>query len=253
MLGLSGTLACFPTPGGDDTDTDGSSEDTAAPSDSTGPGMTTMPADDADGATSTTGSVPQAPACADYLACLEDAGDRGLAEAEAMYGQAGSCWVDAATAAPCAEQCDAGFETCSLADGDGTGDPPLLCSLSMLAPGVESPVVMGDRADVLPTEIGVIVEDFCGCHLVESNDQLVRLTPAYNGLIRFRTLEEFHQPFGGQPTYREIEVRSITQQNMPPVYHCDTLDFGSWPAGAYETFAAWLAADAPDGASWPIR
>ena len=112
-------------------------------------------------------------------------------------------------------------------------------------------MVVGTEEGELPPQIGTIIEDYCGCHLVEDNAQLVELTPAYNGLIRFRTLEEFHEPFRGQPTFREIERRSITQQNMPPVYHCDTLDFGSLPTEAYEQLRDWLDAGAPDGASWP--
>lgn len=191
------------------------------------------------------------PACADYLACLVDAEDPELADADARYGDDGTCWVDATTAAACAAECIEGFDTCALAEGGGSGESPPTCSLQLIAPRVASPVVMGDRADLLPTEIGILVENYCGCHLVEDNAQLVEFTPPYTGSMRFSTLAEFHAPFQGQPTYIEIERRSISNLNMPPVYHCDTLEFGSWPAGDFETFSAWLAADAPDGASWP--
>lgn len=246
------TTACFP-PAIDSDDTETDSEGETGSGSGTTAVVTTVGAGDSDGGDTSTGGVAPSPACADYLACLTDTQSRELMAAQEQFGPGGPCWTDQASADACAEQCDAGLETCALAEGDGTGDAPLLCSIDAVAPGVRSPVVMGDRAGMLPTEIGQIVEDFCGCHLVENNDQLVELTPEYNGPIRLTTLEEFHAPFQGQPTYRVVELRSITQLNMPPVYHCDTLDFGSLPTDAYEAMADWVDAGAPDGASWPRR
>jgi len=167
-----------------------------------------------------------------------------------MYGPDSPCWNDATSASTCATDCETGLEACMVGGGDGTGEDPPPCSLPVVAPGAESPVEMGERAGAIPTEIGIIFEDYCGCHLVDDNADLVPLTPEYNGTIRFTTWDEVQAPFQGQPTYREIEVRSITQLSMPPVYHCDTLDFGSLSADAYEVLADWLAAGAPDGASW---
>lgn len=49
--------------------------------------------------------VDQAQICADYLACLQVA-DPGLVSTEQeLYGELGSCWEDAETAAECEQQC----------------------------------------------------------------------------------------------------------------------------------------------------
>jgi hypothetical protein len=49
--------------------------------------------------------VDQAQICADYLACLQVA-DPGLVSTEqALYGELGSCWADAETAAACEQEC----------------------------------------------------------------------------------------------------------------------------------------------------
>lgn len=243
LVGALVAVGCIPAPvtdGGGSSDDGGSSSSSDGASTSTG-----MPVD----ADSTTGVTP-APGCADYLACLEDTDSPELSDAQAMYGPDSPCWNDAASATTCATECETGLEACMVGGGEGTGEDPPPCSLPVLAPGVESPVQMGEGAGMIPTEIGVIIENFCGCHLVENNEDLVPLTPEYNGTIRFATWDEVQSQFQGQPTYREIELRSITQLNMPPVYHCDSLDFGSLTADAYAVLADWLAQGAPDGASW---
>ena len=236
---------CVPTPAVDGGE---SSEDGGSSGSTDGASTTTAAPNDEDSTTAT--GVPPAPVCADYLACLEDTESPELADAQAQYGPEAPCWNDAATAATCTGDCEAGLEACMVGGGEGTGEDPPPCSLLVLAPEIESPVQMGERVGAIPTEIGVILEGYCGCHLVESNDDLIPNTPEYNGAIRFATWDDVQSQFQGQPTYRSMETRSITQLNMPPVYHCDTLDFGSLPADVYETFGDWLAQGAPDGASW---
>jgi hypothetical protein len=56
------------------------------------------------------GGVDQAQACVDYLACLSDADAALYASLQGSYGPSGSCWVDDASAAGCADACASGLE-----------------------------------------------------------------------------------------------------------------------------------------------
>ncbi len=206
--------------------------------------VTTAPVD-------STGGVPQGPACIDYLDCLEQVDPPMRPDAEAEYGPMGSCWVDSATAAQCEATCEE--QTLLLCppsgSGGGTGSDPLLCSIEGLAPGSASPVEAGEGAEVLPAEVGDLLERNCGCHYLDAA-KLDPRVPAYNGALLMATWQDFHTSFMGQLTYLRVQQRSIVELSMPPVFFCDSLEFGSLDADDYALLSAWLEAGAPDAMQW---
>ncbi len=231
---------------------------TTAPSDGGG-------TDDATGSTTvatTTSAVDDtatpmpgepSPVCVAYLQCIAAQYPDLVAAADNAYGPDAACWRDPSNFDDCEATCQLGLDGMCTDVPLTTGEPPAMadCSLAGLAPGVESPVVSGTDAGMLPPPIGAVFEAHCGCHLVDDEAQLVEGTPPYLGTLDLRTYEDVQAPFRGQPTWREIERRSITQLNMPPTYHCGLVDFGALPTVDYETLADWIAAGAPDGADWP--
>jgi len=214
--------------------------------------------DEASGSSSTTATTQestgeplvQTPACADYLECLAQDEPALVPAAEAEYGPAGSCWVDAATAAECDATCVAETEARCLSGGsDSTGGEALACSIEGLAPAASSPVQAGEGAGMLPPAVGGLLERNCGCHYLDSRG-LGPEVPAYNGDIVMATWEDFHAPFMGMTTYQLVQQRSVVELGMPPPYFCDSLDVGSLSTEDHALLQAWLEAGAPDAVRW---
>lgn len=241
--GLVGSLlvcvACFPAPV---VDNDGTSS-TGADSTST---TTTS-----EGSTGT-GPLPQAPECVTYLACLaETADDDAIAAAEALYGEQATCWLAANTAAGCASECSMlADEQCSGSSGSETGEPLPRCAIEALVPGTPNPIVAGTDVGQLPLDIGDLLARNCGCHYVD-DAALAPEVPAYLGAMQLATWQDFHSPFNGVAVRDRVAERAIVQLSMPPVFYCDSLAFGSLSAEDHALLDQWLAAGAPDGASWP--
>lgn len=243
-LGVLAMLGCGGSPAAAGGDT------TGGMGNSTGPGAEATTA--AQGDSTGTAASPSV-ACVEFLACLQERAPDLLPMAQAVYGEGAACWTGAEEdAAICDESCAVAVQQqCSAGEGGGdTGGPPS-CSLDAVAPGVPSPIVSGAGEGEMPVEIGEILESHCGCHLVEDAADLVEGTPPYLGAVVFRTQDEVHATQGARTGAQWISLRTIEQQNMPPVYHCGVLDYGSLPAADYDDLAAWLRAGAPDGASWP--
>lgn len=138
---------------------------------------------------------------------------------------------------------------------------PRLCSLDALDPSVDPSTVLdyGDGEGQIPTAIGEALLRNCGCHY--SND----LPPGYVDYMSeaqpMHTLADFHDTFKGifpmgfseLPAYEAMEERVVHHNPLPmPPHGCDvegedvliTMD-------DLALFTEWLAAAAPDGASWP--
>lgn len=205
------------------------------------------------GSTSTpdsTAGPSQTPACADYLACLAETDPGQLPAAEAEYGPEGSCWSDAATAIACDAACLAQLEQrCPTGSGGGTGDDLLRCSIEALAPGIDSPVEVGDGAEQLPPSVGDVLERNCGCHYVDPR-QVDREVPAYFGAMPMATWQDFHTPFMGMLVHQRVRQRAVVELSMPPPFYCDSLDLGSLSTEDHALLQAWLDAGAPDAARW---
>ena len=234
---------CDPAASSGETDTDAGS--TTEPM-----GTTSGP-----GTTSSSGTTfEQTLACQTWLECL-DANTQ--AQLSGQYGPGGSCWTQSASIVEmCDADCVQGYNAeCvggshSGGEGDSTGDAPIdECALDELAPGAESWVEAGDTEAVIPTEIGILLDRVCSCHLAEP-EAFVEDAPLYYGNARFYTYDQMHAWFEGAPMYVEVGIRALEELNMPPVYYCGEAEHGSLHTDEFEILQAWIEAEAPDGATW---
>lgn len=148
--------------------------------------------------------------------------------------------------------------------GDTTGGTPgsYPCGLADLAPGVESPIVYGDGPDMIPTEIALIVNHNCGCHLTD--EPFVRMIadspdaapPHMNTLADWRGMSS---PSSMITTFEDVRNRIVEDAGpiiMPPptigeVIRCDVGDGEGMPPEERARLLQWIDAGGPDGASWP--
>ncbi|MEM6992120.1 MAG: hypothetical protein AAF721_16540 [Myxococcota bacterium] len=143
-----------------------------------------------------------------------------------------------------------GGMTDDAADDTTGGGPTQACGIGDLAPGVDSPVVMGDEADVIPTEIGMIIENNCGCHLAAAEELIMGApqapAPAPDGVgTDFTTLA------GIRANVENVATRiNDTASAMPPPYYCEIRDVQSLTQADFDALSMWLADGAPDGATW---
>lgn len=239
-------LACALALGCESASGDEATDDTTGSSSGT---TTTSPAD----VTGAPTPGEPSPVCVEYLQCIGSQYPDLVEAADNAYGPGAGCWRDPANYDECETTCQLGLDGMCTDAPPTTGEPLAMadCSLSGVAPGVASPIVAGTDPGMLPPAIGAVFEARCGCHLVDDESQLVDDTPPYPGALMLRTYDDVHAPFEGQPAWREIERRTLTQLNMPPTYHCGLVDFGALSTADYETLGDWIAAGAPDGASWP--
>jgi hypothetical protein len=208
----------------------------------------------ASGPTSTGQRWEQTLGCGLWLDCLDEQERDALMD---EFGPEGTCWQgNARLVEECDAMCTQGREDDCDDPVEDTGPVPDFpadvdeCSLQVLAPGAQSWVIAGDGAGVLPHEIGSILERNCSCHVTDPQE-LMPLTPLYEGAIRFTTHEEFHADWMGSPVHAEVEQRTFVMLSMPPLYFCGDGDYGSSVHSPdFEIFAAWLAAAAPDAATW---
>lgn len=235
-------LGCDPASSPADTDTDGSSSTSSI-------GTTSGPDPSTSGRT-----FEQTAACAAWLECLDPDMQDQLA---GQYGPGGDCWTQSASVVEmCDADCVAGYNAecqggshSGGSNGDTTGEPIDECALDELAPGAESWVEVGEEADLIPTEIGTLLDRVCSCHVADL-DAFIPKAPLYYGNARFYTYAQMHAWFEGAPMYVEVGIRALDEQNMPPVYYCGDGEYGSLHEDEYEILRAWIDAEAPDGADW---
>lgn len=239
LVGSLSGAACIPAP----------VVDNSGASTSSGDSSTTTTG----GESSTSGgALPQAPACITYLGCLAQVAEPdAVAAGEAMYGADAQCWTSSERAAECADECMAlADEQCGGSSGSETGEAPLVCAIESLVPGAPNPIVAGTAPGELPIDIGDLLARNCGCHYVD-DAALAPEVPAYLGAMPMATWQDFHAPFNGVLVRDRVAERAVVQLSMPPPFYCDALAFGSLSAEDHALLEQWLAAGAPDGASWP--
>lgn len=253
-------LGCDPAESGADTDTDTDS-DSSANGPGSGPTMSSTSPSGTQGSATGGGDFDQTLACESWLACLTASERSKLAP---IYGAEGSCWNQTvAIVEGCDAECVFGFnEDCdgtpmpttqgTQGSGNTTDTPPMPveCALDELAPKAESLIEAGDEEALLPPEIGTLLERVCSCHVAEL-EAFPEDVPLYYGNVLFFTHAQMHAQFEGAPTYVEVGIRALDEQNMPPVYFCGDAEFGSLHTDEYEILEAWIEAEAPDGADWP--
>jgi hypothetical protein len=133
----------------------------------------------------------------------------------------------------------------TAATGDGsTGADAQECSVDVLVVAGAKPIDTGTAAGQIPPDIGPVLETNCGCHL--GTELIAPAALFVNGTIDLTT----HA--GIQMNLASIRsmVTMVEAAGMPPAYYCDLGDGTQITADDQALLEAWLAADAPDGATW---
>ena len=149
----------------------------------------------------------------------------------------------------------------SATASDTTPVDPRLCALEELDPNadVEAAVDEGDGPGQIPTVIGEALVRNCGCHYTDD------LPPGFvdymSNTVQLRTWADFQAEFVGtipeeyvgMPTYLAVQERVVAMQPLPmPAVMCQVEgEPGLITMADLALFTDWLAAGAPDGASFP--
>lgn len=158
---------------------------------------------------------------------------------------------DSATTATTTATTASSAGTTDSGGSSSTGDAIQLCGLSDLKPGASDPVVAGTGAGQIPPDIGTILVDNCGCHLVDMLDVDVA---DYTGPFAMATLAGW-QAMNTAMTprhYYEVAVDYLGGDNpfMPLGSACNIGDGLSMPETDRATLLQWVTEGAPDGATW---
>jgi len=118
------------------------------------------------------------------------------------------------------------------------------CSVQVTTHGVlTDPLPRGETEGVFPPVIADALEDWCGCHTLESNNQNIE----HDGLMApggtlFLDWADMSRPNGGG-TLAQALAQAIEDYSMPPG-SC------SFPSDAQTLLEDWFAQGAPDGATY---
>jgi hypothetical protein len=139
---------------------------------------------------------------------------------------------------------------------------PKSCALAVIDPNADPAAVIdaGDAAGQLPTLVGEALLRNCGCHYTD--DVPIGLYVDYSSNKQpLATHADFHTDFMGtfpmgfedQPTYLAVEQRVVFHDPLPmPPFGCGVEgEPGMITAADQQLPTDWLAAGAPDGASFP--
>lgn len=142
---------------------------------------------------------------------------------------------------------------------------PKSCSLETVDPDADPALVIdaGDAAGQIPSVVGDALLRNCGCHY---NTNMLMVGDGYidyDDAQPLATWADFHSDFAGtfptgfedMPTYLAVEQRVVFSDPLPmPPFGCGAQDEDAKISAAdLALFADWLAAGAPDGASYPGR
>lgn len=131
-------------------------------------------------------------------------------------------------------------------EGESSTGEPLpegpSCSVQVTTHGLlTDPLPRGDTA--FPPVVADALEDWCGCHTLESNNQNVEHTGllAPGGTL-FMTFEDISRPSGGG-TLGDAFATAVAEYSMPPG-SC------SFPSDGQTILEAWFEQGFPDGANF---
>lgn len=139
-------------------------------------------------------------------------------------------------------------------------DPGKPCDLMTIDPSADPATVIdaGDGVGQIPTVIGEVLIRNCGCHYT---DNVVGYTDYATNDTPLSTYADFHATFNGvfpmeyvgMPVYLAVQQRVAFVNPLPmPSIECGVeSEPGTIAAVDRALFADWLAAGAPDGASYP--
>lgn len=118
------------------------------------------------------------------------------------------------------------------------------CSVQVVTHGeLFDPLPKGEEAGLFPVSVGETLEDYCGCHTLESNGQNVEHTGllAPGGTL-FLDYADIGRPFDGG-TLGQAMAAEVFGYAMPPG-SC------SYPSGPEGILAKWFEEDMPDGTNF---
>ena len=135
-----------------------------------------------------------------------------------------------------------------------TGEALQLCGLEDLKPGAPNPIVSGDGAMQIPSDIGDILVRSCGCHLADDLAVDVMFADYPDAApMQLETWEQWQGTYPGSDIPLTEIVRGRVAPDaaaqMPPPA-CNTGDGESMLPEDRTTLLAWIDAGAPDGATW---
>lgn len=148
---------------------------------------------------------------------------------------------DASTSTTSSDPTDPGPTT-----NTGGGPTSPACSVETVTEGVVSdPLDKGDAAGMIPTSVGVVLEERCGCHTLADRT----LNTEYPGLLApADTLWLDHgdlaRPVGGTTLGELMEEAVLVTLGMPPG-SCPVI-----PADDLALLETWFLAGRPDGADF---
>ena len=153
-------------------------------------------------------------------------------------------------------------DTADATDSGGMPPAPKSCALAVIDPEADPAAVIdaGDGATQIPTGVGEALLRNCGCHYTD--DVPIGLYVDYSSNAQpLATLADFHgaftgtfpMGFEGMPAYLAVERRVVDHDPLPmPPYGCGVEgEPGMISAADLQLLGDWLAAGAPDGASFP--
>ncbi len=119
------------------------------------------------------------------------------------------------------------------------------CSVQEVTEGeLIDPTDRGDEAGKFPIVIADALEDYCGCHTLENNNQNIKymFLKAPGGSL-FLTYDDLCRNFGGG-TLGQAMAEQVTVSHAMPPGSC------SFPDEPDELLSAWFDAGMPDGATY---
>lgn len=145
--------------------------------------------------------------------------------------------------------------TAGTADASSGGDSTQLCGVADVAPSAPNPFDSGTAAGQIPSDVGQVLSNNCGCHETDPAD-LTMGAPPYGGLVHFSTLEEIQGDYMVGMTPRPVvealleRVQDEGALRMPPAYFCDLGDGSTILDADRQLLIDWLMAGAPDAPTW---
>jgi hypothetical protein len=141
--------------------------------------------------------------------------------------------------------------------GGTTGEVEALCGIEDLHPGSTNPIVAGDGAMQIPTEIGDVLATNCGCHYIDMVNRPVAdyLQGTAGQPMLISTWAEWHDMYMTNVLKSPIEeslarLDAASTLPMPPPSACDVGTGLNIAADDKALLVDWLMQGAPDGASW---
>lgn len=124
-----------------------------------------------------------------------------------------------------------------------------ICGIEDVKPGAPNPIVSGNGADVIPTDIGEILANNCGCHYADDLTAEGFANVDYLGSSDLSTHAGFQAMFGDGPLH-ETALSYVSTEFMPLTDMCVQDDGNKLGEDDYRALTKWLSQGAPDGATW---